>query len=47
MFTLSDMRQDLLRLTIFPAVLNALSAGTDISGMARFFRLIVPNMDID
>ena len=37
MFTLSGRRQDLLRLTIFPAVLNALSAGTDVAGIARYF----------
>ena len=37
MFTLSGMRLDLLRLTIFPAVLNVLSAGTDVAGMARYF----------
>ena len=37
MFTLSGRRQDLFTFTIFPAVLNACSAGTKVAGMLRYF----------
>ena len=31
-------KQERLAFTIFPAVLNALSDGTDIAGMHKYFR---------
>ena len=36
--TLSGRRQDLLTLTIFPAVLNACSAGTEVAGIPRYYQ---------
>ena len=37
MFTLSGRRQPLLQFTICPVALKALSEGTDVAGIARYF----------
>jgi len=38
MLVFSGNRQECLAFTIFPAMLNALSDGTDVAGMHKYFR---------
>ena len=38
LFTFSGKRHDLFTLTILPVQLKALSEGTDVEGMQRYFR---------
>ena len=38
MLTFSGRRQDLFTLTIFPAILKACSAGTEVAGAPRYFK---------
>ena len=45
MFTVDGSRQDRFLVTIFPAVLNTRSDGTDVAGMLKFFWINVIIVD--